>query len=89
MSEYEQIRLKNIQDRLAMFQKLGFNSMKDQLKGEKKERKEHTSRVYESREKSKRIRSKETQTDKKSVLADSGTYVGDIQGRNSPMFLQF
>ncbi len=55
---------------------MGFNSLKDKLKGEKKER-QTTAKEVQSREKSKRLKAKASQASKQAVLADAGTTIGE------------
>ena len=80
LSEYERNRLKNIQERLAMFQKLGFNDLKDKLTGgkdgEKKEKCSTASKV-EAREKSRRIQEKGAKGGKNTILSDIGATMGE------------
>ena len=65
MSEYERIRLKNIEERLAMFKALNFGDFKPEKKEAKSEAKEKE--VVQSRERSKRIKNKEVQGSNKAL----------------------
>ena len=90
LSDYERNRLKNIQERLAMFQKLGFNDLKDKLtgskEGEKKEKVTTASKV-EARERSRRIQEKGAKGGKNTILSDIGATMGEqneIQNKAVP-----
>ena len=81
MSEYERNRLKNIQERLAMFQKLGFNDLKEKMgaKGEEKKEKISTASRVEAREKSRRIQEKGAKGGKNNILSDIGATMGNME----------
>lgn len=68
-SDYEKIRLKNIQERLAMFKSLNFGELKHKLAPKKVNNKVD----YGSREKSSRIKDKAAQKDYNSVGGGEST----------------
>ena len=72
-------RLKNIQERLAMFQKLGFGDLKDKMKGgtDGEKRGPNQKRVVEAREKSRRIQEKGAKGGKNTILSDIGATMGE------------
>ena len=63
-SAYEKIRLKNIQERLAMFKNLNFGELKNKVAPAKKT---NEKKDYGRREKSSRIKDKETLKDNNAV----------------------
>lgn len=63
-SAYEKLRLKNIQERLAMFKNLNFGDLKNKVAPKTKSGKKTQ---IERREKSSRIKDKESQKDKNAV----------------------
>ena len=59
-SAYEKLRLKNIQERLAMFKNLNFGALKEKAAPQKKA---YEKKTYERREKSSRIKDREALKD--------------------------
>lgn len=81
MSEYERMRLKNIEERLALFKSLNFGEFKAPKK-EKAETKEKE--AVQSREKSRRIKTKESQV----ALGASGDSRANSELHAKPFILE-